>query len=94
MKRAAILLLLLSPLTTAQNSIKVQVRGQNGVKVIDLPTLERYVAAVLAGESASFQSKEALKAMAGCGPDLRSAPARAAQRGRFRFLRHDALPAC
>ncbi len=63
MKRAALLLLLLSPLTTAQTSIKVQVRGQNGVKVIDLP-LERYVAAVLAGESASFQSKEALKAMA------------------------------
>jgi stage II sporulation protein D len=39
--------------------MKVQVRG----KVVDLP-LERYVAAVLAGESSTFQSKEALKAMA------------------------------
>jgi stage II sporulation protein D len=46
-----------------QNSIRVQVRSQNGAKVIDLP-LERYVAAVLAGESSMFQAKEALKAMA------------------------------
>ena len=62
MTRAAILLLVL-PLAHAQVSIKVQVRSQNGAKVIDLP-LERYVAAVLAGESSVFQSKEALKAMA------------------------------
>ena len=62
MTRAAILLLVL-PLAHAQVSIKVQVRSQNGAKVIDLP-LERYVAAVLAGESSMFQSKEALKAMA------------------------------
>ncbi|HEY1759580.1 MAG TPA: SpoIID/LytB domain-containing protein [Bryobacteraceae bacterium] len=61
-----ILLLLFLPLAEtaiAQNSIKVQVRTQSGAKLVDLP-LERYVAAVLAGESSIFQSKEALKAMA------------------------------
>ncbi len=50
-------------MATAQNSIKVQIRTQSGAKVVDLP-LERYVAAVLAGESSIFQSPEALKAMA------------------------------
>jgi len=47
----------------AESSIKVQIRSQSGAKTIDLP-LERYVAAVLAGESGTFQSREALKAMA------------------------------
>jgi stage II sporulation protein D len=60
---AAILLLLVLPLASAQPSIKVQMRTQSGAKVVDLP-LERYVAAVLAGESGMFQSPEALKAMA------------------------------
>lgn len=62
--KSAILLLLLpffagDQSAVAQSSVKVQVRG----KLVDLP-LERYVAAVLAGESSTFQSKEALKAMA------------------------------
>jgi stage II sporulation protein D len=64
MKPAAISLLLLLPLATmAQSTVKVQIRTQGGAKGIDLP-LERYVAAVLAGESSMFQSGEALKAMA------------------------------
>src|SRR5580658_2181855 len=57
--KSAILFPLFASLVAAQSSIKVQVHG----KVVDLP-LERYVAAVLAGESSTFQSKEALKAMA------------------------------
>jgi stage II sporulation protein D len=43
--------------------IKVQLRTAHGTTITSLP-LERYVAAVLAGESSVFQSSEALKAMA------------------------------
>jgi stage II sporulation protein D len=66
MKRWTALLLLcvpLCPALSAADNIKVQVQTQSGLKVIELP-LERYVAAVLAGESSVFQSPEALKAMA------------------------------
>ena len=52
-----LLLLLCLPLSAAD------VRVQLNNKIVDLP-LERYVAAVLAGEAGTFQSPEALKAMA------------------------------
>ena len=51
------------PLAAAPPSVKVQLRTAHGTKVAELP-LERYVTAVLAGESSVFQSNEALKAMA------------------------------
>jgi stage II sporulation protein D len=43
--------------------LKVQVRSGSGTKVVEMP-LERYVTAVLTGESSIFRSDEALKAMA------------------------------
>jgi stage II sporulation protein D len=58
--RAITLLLLAAlPLLAASPDVKVRIRGTTA----SLP-LERYVAAVLAGESSVFQSREALKAMA------------------------------
>src|SRR5262249_5088068 len=56
--KIALLLLFALPLT-AQPTVKLSVRGRGS---FDLP-LERYVAAVLAGEAAEFRSTEALKAM-------------------------------
>ena len=55
--------LLWLPMAAGQGPVKVQIRTQSGAKLVDLP-LERYVAAVVAGESGMFQSAEALKAMA------------------------------
>lgn len=63
---AAIAILLLAaanPTSAAQDSLKVRIGSPNGYHVVDLP-LEKYVAAVLAGESSVFKSDEALKAMA------------------------------
>jgi stage II sporulation protein D len=60
-KALSILLLAVSPVFATD--IKVQLRTTRGTHVVSLP-LERYVAAVLAGESSVFQSGEALKAMA------------------------------
>jgi stage II sporulation protein D len=57
--KPALLNLLLAAALSAQPPVKVSIRGKG---VIDVP-LERYVAAVLAGEAAEFQSREALKAM-------------------------------
>ena len=56
MTRAALFLLLSIPLSAA--TLKVRI----GTRTIDMP-VEKYVAAVLAGESSVFQSDEALKAM-------------------------------
>ncbi len=61
MTRTLLSLLFAYSLVAAQPSSSVRVR--TGGNVVDLP-LERYVAAVLAGESGDFQSAEALKAMA------------------------------
>ena len=47
----------------AQVKYKVRLTASEGGRVVDLPA-ERYVAAVLAGESSTFHSDEALKAMA------------------------------
>jgi stage II sporulation protein D len=60
--RGLALLVLVAPLLNAAE-VRVQLRTSHGVTVQTLP-LERYVAAVLAGESGEFQSAEALKAMA------------------------------
>jgi stage II sporulation protein D len=57
--RALAALLVCLPLAAAPGTLKVRV----GQSTIEMP-LEEYVAAVLAGESSSFQSDEALKAMA------------------------------
>jgi stage II sporulation protein D len=57
--RALGALLLCLPLAAAPGTLKVRV----GQSTIEMP-LEKYVAAVLAGESSSFRSDEALKAMA------------------------------
>ena len=59
MTRTVCLALSLAALLPAQTSVKVKV----GAATLDLP-LERYVAAVLAGEAGTFRSPEALKAMA------------------------------
>ena len=56
MTRAALFLLLSIPLSAA--TLKVRI----GTRTIDMP-VEKYVAAVLAGESSVFQSDEALNAM-------------------------------
>ena len=59
MTRAVSLALLLAGAVAAQTPLKVRV----GAETLSLP-LERYVAAVLAGEAGTFRSDEALKAMA------------------------------
>lgn len=58
-----LLLLVAWTLVAAPPTVQVQLRAGGGTKIVELP-LERYVAAVLAGESGGFQSEEALKAMA------------------------------
>jgi stage II sporulation protein D len=60
---AFLLLALTIPSSSAQQSLKVRVWSAPGYRLVDLP-LEKYVAAVLAGESSVFQSGEATKAMA------------------------------
>jgi len=60
-KTLSLLLLAVAPAFAVD--IKVQLRTARGTNITSLP-LERYVAAVLAGESSVFQSSEALKAMA------------------------------
>jgi stage II sporulation protein D len=57
--RAGLPLLLLAIALSAAPAVKVSVRGKG---IVDLP-VERYVAAVLAGEAGEFQSREALKAL-------------------------------
>jgi stage II sporulation protein D len=57
--RAISFLLAALPLFAAPSEVKVRIRNTT----VSLP-LERYVTAVLAGESSVFQSREALKAMA------------------------------
>ncbi len=52
-------LLIVMPLAAAPATVKVR----NGGEIVEI-SMERYVAAVLAGESSVFQSDEALKAMA------------------------------
>ena len=51
------------PMAAAPAVVKVQLRTAQGPRVVEMP-LEKYVAAVLAGESSVFQSPEALRAMA------------------------------
>jgi stage II sporulation protein D len=51
------------PLTAAENTLRIQLQVGRESKIVEMP-MERYVAAVLAGESSVFQSHEALKAMA------------------------------
>jgi stage II sporulation protein D len=63
MRGILLALFAMSALPAAQNTIRIQVQAGASETIIDLP-LERYVSAVLAGESSVFQSKEALKAMA------------------------------
>jgi stage II sporulation protein D len=56
--------LLLAPLGAAEPGIlRVKLRARDGGRIVDMP-LDRYVAAVVAGESSTFRSDEALKAMA------------------------------
>src|SRR5580658_5479849 len=50
-------------LPAAEDSLKVRVWSPKGYSIVDVP-IEKYVAAVLAGESSLFKSDEALKAMA------------------------------
>ncbi len=56
-------LVAISALPAAENTVRIQIQKGRDAKIVELP-LERYVAAVLAGESSVFQSQEALKAMA------------------------------
>lgn len=63
MRALQVLWLLVVPLSAAVPMIKVQIVGPLGFSVVEMP-LERYVPAVLAGECSSFQSVEALRAMA------------------------------
>jgi stage II sporulation protein D len=61
--RPLLALALALPLAAAPAMLKVRISTPRGYSVVELP-LERYTAAVLAGESSIFQSDEALKAMA------------------------------
>jgi len=61
--RALLLALFAISALTAQNNLRIQLQDGRATKIVELP-LEKYVAAVLAGESSVFQSQEALKAMA------------------------------
>jgi stage II sporulation protein D len=63
MRGILLALVAISALTAAQNTVRIQVQAGPAEKIIELP-LERYVSAVLGGESSVFQSREALKAMA------------------------------
>jgi stage II sporulation protein D len=63
MSRTLVCLLAVLPLSAASPNIRVQLRTDRGVKIVEMP-LERYVTAAIAGESSVFQSSEALKAMA------------------------------
>jgi stage II sporulation protein D len=58
-----VLSLVAQDLAHAAITYKVQLTSSEGRRVVELPA-EKYVAAVLAGESSTFRSKEALKAMA------------------------------
>jgi len=62
MSRMLLCLLAALHLLAASPAIKVQLRTERGVKIVEMP-LERYVTAAIAGESSVFQSNEALKAM-------------------------------
>jgi len=68
MNKALVLLLAGLPLpgattAVASSSVKIELRTERGVKIVEMP-LERYVTAAIAGESSVFRSGEALKAMA------------------------------
>ena len=63
MRFAALALLPIVPLCAQTTILKIQVRSGTQTKIVEMP-LERYVTAVLAGESSVFRSHEALKAMA------------------------------
>ncbi|HTT60817.1 MAG TPA: SpoIID/LytB domain-containing protein [Bryobacteraceae bacterium] len=64
MTRPALFILFVAiPFCAASPTVKVRVETARGAAVLDLP-LERYVAGVLAGESSTFRSDAALRAMA------------------------------
>lgn len=63
MKSILITALALAAVCHAQVGYKVRLTGEDGARIVELPA-EKYVAAVLAGESSTFRSGEALKAMA------------------------------
>lgn len=63
MIRSFLFFLLGVSLLGAQITYKVQLTATEGGRIVELPA-ETYVAAVLAGESSTFRSNEALKAMA------------------------------
>lgn len=61
--RFIIIFVLAAGTIQAQVTYKVRLTSNDGNRIVELPA-EKYVAAVLAGESSTFQSDEALKAMA------------------------------
>lgn len=61
--RVLVLYALMVVSTCAQVTYKIRLTANDGNRVIEVPA-EQYVAGVLAGESSTFQSDEALKAMA------------------------------
>lgn len=63
MRRIFVAALLVAAFGRAQVSYKVRLTAEEGNRIVELPA-EKYVAAVLAGESTTFRSEEALKAMA------------------------------
>ena len=63
MRRIIIAALLAAGLCGAQVIYKVRLPSEEGGRIVELPA-EEYVAGVLAGESSTFRSVEALKAMA------------------------------
>jgi stage II sporulation protein D len=63
LKYVVLAALLAAAVSSAQVTYKVRLTGPDGGGIVELPA-EKYVAAVLAGESSTFQSEEALKAMA------------------------------
>jgi stage II sporulation protein D len=63
MRAILLLLFAISALPAADNTVRIQLAEGRRARIVELP-IERYVSAVLAGESSIFQSEEALKAMA------------------------------
>ena len=76
----------------APGTLKVRLKPGVSGATIEMP-LEKYVAAVLAGESSTFSSDEAMKAMAVAARTLRRALPHAPRQAGLRPLRHHALPA-
>ena len=63
MRVLVFVLFAISRVAASESTVRIQLQDDRSAKIVEMP-MERYVAAVLAGESSVFQSQEALRAMA------------------------------